>query len=86
MAVTWRGHKVWTEQSSGGMFCAFCSCGYESKWRDTEDVATAAALHHVWRVTVSPEMHDPEKPGRMIKRHGETMTKREFLAALRASA
>lgn len=85
MAVTWRGHTIWTDAPSGGMFKAFCSCGYESTWRDNEDSATGAALNHLWRATVSPEMKDPKTPGRMMRRHGDTMSKREFLAALQAN-
>jgi hypothetical protein len=86
MALTWRGHTIYTDAPSGGMFKGYCSCGWESTWRDTEDSATGAALNHAWRVTVAPRTHDPDVPGRMVQRHGETMTKREFMDALRRSA
>jgi hypothetical protein len=82
MAVTWRGHKVWYDGERRSWH-AHCSCGWVSTTRATEDNATAAALNHLWRVTVAPEY--PVK-GRMVKRHGETMSKREFMDALRASA
>jgi hypothetical protein len=91
MAVTWRGHKVWTESRDRRdenphaqvKFWAVCSCGFRSTWRASEDSATGAALNHLWRETVSPEF--PVK-GRMVKRQGETMTKDEFVRELQASA
>ena len=94
MAVTWRGHTFWTEMrdrtdefpGAQVKYWGKCSCGWVSTWRPNEDSATAAALNHAWRVTVAPRMHDPEVPGRMIQRKGETMSKQEFVQALRASA
>lgn len=85
MAVTWRGHTIYTHGAARSWW-GECSCGWRSTTRATEDGATGAALNHAWRLTVSPEMHDPEVPGRMIKRHGETMTKRQFMDALKHGA
>lgn len=91
MAVTWRGHTIWTHSrdrraefpDSAVKFWGECSCGWKSTWRATEDNATAAALNHLWRETVAPEFM---VKGRKVKRHGETMSKEEFVQELRASA
>lgn len=86
MSVKWRGHEVWTEHEQRGervKYWGLCSCGWKSTWRASESDATGGALNHLWRVTVAPEY--PDK-GRMVKRHGETMSQAEFLDALRSTA
>lgn len=91
MAITWRGHRIWTHSRDRRAefpdqgFAAVkwwgeCSCGWKSTACATEDGATGAALNHAWRVTVAPEY--PVK-GRMEKRRGETMSKRQFMDAVR---
>ena len=52
MAVRLKGHEIGTKSigSPRGTWRAECSCGYRSTTRMNEDLAAAAALHHVTKV------------------------------------